>query len=113
MKLLFDQNISFRIVAKLADIFPESQQVRRLQLENRKDRLIWEHARSHGFTIVSCDTDFYDLSCIHGHPPKVIWVRMNNPSTEELALAFRLRMDIIHDFINSPQWEYVSCLEIK
>jgi predicted nuclease of predicted toxin-antitoxin system len=113
MKLLFDQNISFRIVAKLSEIFPGSEQVRRLMLENRKDRLIWEYARSNGFTIVSCDTDFYDLSCLHGHPPKVIWVRMHNPSTEELAIALRLRMDIIIDFINSPAWAHLSCLEIK
>lgn len=112
MKLLFDQNISFRIVAKLSEEFPDSVQVRRLGLENRQDRLIWEHARVHGFTIVTFDTDFYDLSSIYGHPPKVIWVRLLNPSTEELVQALRARMNVITEFINSPEWNQVSCLEI-
>ena len=38
MKLLFDQNISFRIIPKLKDVFPEAKQVRELALENGKVR---------------------------------------------------------------------------
>ena len=34
MKLLFDQNISFRIAKKLQDVFPSCAQVRELGLEN-------------------------------------------------------------------------------
>jgi hypothetical protein len=34
MKLLFDQNISYRIIQKIADIFPDSKQVTNLKLEN-------------------------------------------------------------------------------
>ena len=45
MKLLFDQNISFRIVSKLKDTFPEAQQVRELGLENSTDLEIWEYAK--------------------------------------------------------------------
>lgn len=44
MKLLFDQNISFRIVNKIQDIFP-SGQVRELGLENSKDLEIWKFAQ--------------------------------------------------------------------
>ena len=40
MKLLFDQNISFRIISKLQDVFPEAKQVRELGLENSTDREI-------------------------------------------------------------------------
>jgi predicted nuclease of predicted toxin-antitoxin system len=112
MKLLFDQNISFRIVAKLKDEFPDSVQVRRLALENRRDTLIWEYAKKNGFTIVTFDTDFYDLSSLYGHPPKVIWVRLANPSTEELAHELRIRSEIIANFIGEPSWAEVSCLEI-
>jgi predicted nuclease of predicted toxin-antitoxin system len=32
MKLLIDENISYRLVKKLADIFPDSEQVKRLRL---------------------------------------------------------------------------------
>jgi predicted nuclease of predicted toxin-antitoxin system len=37
MKLLFDQNLSYRLCAKLHDIFPDSSQVRLLGLDRRHD----------------------------------------------------------------------------
>ncbi len=37
MKLLFDQNISFKIIKLLNDDFSESGQVRELGLENSSD----------------------------------------------------------------------------
>lgn len=38
MKLLFDQNISFRIVKKISKIFFEAKQIRELGLENFTDK---------------------------------------------------------------------------
>jgi predicted nuclease of predicted toxin-antitoxin system len=58
MKLLFDQNISFRIVSKLKDTFSEAQQVRELGLENSTDREIWEYAKRNDYTVVTFDADF-------------------------------------------------------
>ncbi len=62
MKLLFDLNISFRIVNKLRDVFQDSTQVRDAGLENATDTEIWNYAKDHGFAIVTFDTDFYDLA---------------------------------------------------
>lgn len=45
MKLLLDQNISFRIVKKIQDIYPGSKQVREQGLENSKDSFIWTYAK--------------------------------------------------------------------
>jgi len=45
MKLLFDQNISFRIIKKVSDFLPYATQVRLLGLENAKDFEIWEYAK--------------------------------------------------------------------
>jgi len=45
VKLLLDQNISFRIVKGIEKLFPESNQVRRLGLENAADKLIWDYAK--------------------------------------------------------------------
>lgn len=42
MKLLFDQNISFRIVKMLEDFLPLASQVRLLGLENLDDYKVWE-----------------------------------------------------------------------
>ncbi|MBC8490658.1 MAG: DUF5615 family PIN-like protein [Bacteroidetes bacterium] len=38
MKLLFDQNISFRVINKIKKIFPEARHVRQLALENFTDK---------------------------------------------------------------------------
>lgn len=68
MKLLFDQNISHRLLNYVRDILPESKQVRELQLENYSDKQIWQYAKEHDYIIVSFDADFYDYSLVWGHP---------------------------------------------
>jgi predicted nuclease of predicted toxin-antitoxin system len=37
VSLLFDQNISFRIISKIASNFPTAKQVRQLGIENFSD----------------------------------------------------------------------------
>jgi predicted nuclease of predicted toxin-antitoxin system len=62
VKLLFDQNISFRIISKIINNFPEAKQVRQLGIENDLDIDIWYFAKKYDYTIVTYDSDFYDLS---------------------------------------------------
>lgn len=45
MKLLFDQNISFRILRIISPLFPEAKQIRELGLEGYTDRQIWDYAK--------------------------------------------------------------------
>ncbi len=45
MKLLFDQNISFRIIKKIQDIFPGSAQAKELGLIDTLDHSIWQFAK--------------------------------------------------------------------
>ena len=84
MKLLFDQNISFRILTKIEDIYPEDQQVRELELEDSTDKQIWQYANQNNYTIVTFDADFFDMSNLYGHPPKIIWLRTGNRKTSDL-----------------------------
>lgn len=112
MKLLFDQNISFRIVKKIEDILPQSNQVRLLGLENATDVDIWEYAKNNKFTIVTFDTDFYDLSLIKGTPPKIIWLRIGNTSTATLIECLKLNFELIVEFIQNNDYKNLSCLEI-
>ena len=63
MNLLFDQNISFRIISKLEDIFPNAKQVKDVGLADRSDLEIWNFAKNNNYCIVTFDSDFYDLSC--------------------------------------------------
>jgi predicted nuclease of predicted toxin-antitoxin system len=81
MKLLFDQNLSFRLCALLTDTFPESNQVRLLGLEQADDRTIWNRAKEGGFVLVSQDADFAELAGLLGPPPKVVWLRCGNQPT--------------------------------
>jgi predicted nuclease of predicted toxin-antitoxin system len=84
MKLLFDQNISYKLVSRLNDIFPESRQIRDCGLENSTEKQIWEFAKEKDYVIVTFDGDFYDFSLVWGHPPKIIWLRTFNQTTKNI-----------------------------
>jgi predicted nuclease of predicted toxin-antitoxin system len=60
MKLLFDQNLSFKLWQRLATLFPGSSQVRLVRLAQAADRVIWDYAGHNGFVLVSLDVDFAD-----------------------------------------------------
>ncbi len=66
MRLLFDQNLSFKLCRSLADPFPGSTQVRFIGLAQADDRTVWDHAKRHGYTLVSHDADF---AALRGPPP--------------------------------------------
>jgi predicted nuclease of predicted toxin-antitoxin system len=57
VKLLLDQNLSYRLLAKLEDVFPGSSQIHRLGMEHADDSSIWKAAQEHGFAIVTKDSD--------------------------------------------------------
>lgn len=75
MKLLFDENLSRRLVDQLSDLFPFSSHLAFEGLLTALDIDIWEYAKSHGYAIVSADHDFYQMAINFGPPPKVIWLR--------------------------------------
>mgnify|MGYP000844249596 FL=1 len=112
MKLLLDQNISYRIVNKIQDILPGSGQVRELGLENSKDSQIWKFALENGYAIVTFDSDFYDLGLLKGASPKVIWLRLGNTSTLNLENVLRKNSDLINTFLTDPTFKDIGCLEI-
>lgn len=112
MKLLFDQNISNRLIAKITHLFPHAKQVKELKLEGSTDRQIWEYSKKEKFTILTFDSDFYDLSTLYGHPPKIIWLRLGNISTNELSAFIESKYQIIVEFINDDDYKNISCLEL-
>jgi predicted nuclease of predicted toxin-antitoxin system len=110
MKLLFDQNISYRIVAKLQPFFEQCKQVTQVGLANSTDIDIWQYAFNNGFTIVTFDADFYDISLLNGYPPKIIWIRTGNMPTAKLADMLIAQKDEIVSFAGNQE---LACLEIK
>jgi len=109
MKLLFDQNLSFKLCRLLVDIFPDSQQVRLLGMEEADDKAIWDHAKTSGFVLVSQDVDFADMATLYGPPPKVIWLRCGNQPTNAIEQRLRDHADAIGAF---EQDDTAACWEI-
>ena len=99
MRLLFDQNLSLRLKPLLEDLYPDSLHVLDIGLESEHDNLVWEHAKSSAFVIVTKDSDFVQMSSRLGHPPKVIWLRLGNVSTREVASLLRYRNADISSFL--------------
>lgn len=95
MKLLFDQNLSPRLVDRLADIFPNSNHVDNLGLAEASDIEIWTHAGNHEFAIATRDKDYNELLMVRGFPPKVIWIRRGNCSTSEIEAMLRTHLNDI------------------
>ena len=95
MKLLFDQNLSPRLVRRLVDLYPDSNHVYLIGLGAAPDPIIWEYARDNDFIIVTRDADFSDLNVMRGYPPKVIWIRRGNCTTAAIESILRVNYQAI------------------
>ena len=109
MKLLFDQNISFRILRLLPEAFADCRQVCSVGLNDHSDVEIWQFARQNDFTVVTFDADFLDISVLRGIPPKIIWLRTGNLPTAGIAERIILNYSVIVSFIDDPEQ---NCLEL-
>jgi predicted nuclease of predicted toxin-antitoxin system len=103
LRLLFDQNLSARLVSLLADIYPGSALIRLLGLREADDRATWDYAARNGLIVVSKDADFWRLSARLGAPPKVVWVRIGNAPTAEVEGALRANYAEIQRMIQDPE----------
>jgi predicted nuclease of predicted toxin-antitoxin system len=109
MKLLFDQNLSFKLCKIVADLFPDSSHVRDLELSEAFDLAIWNYAKANGFTIVTQDVDFAEMAALRGPPPKVIWLRAGNQTTAAISKLLRSHANLIIEFGGD---DVTACLEI-
>ena len=109
MRLLFDQNLSFKLCLQLTDVFPGSSQVRLLGMAEADDRKIWQYAKANGFILVSQDADFADMTTLYGQPPKVIWLRCGNQPTNAIEKRLRDHAEAIKAF---EQDNTTACWEI-
>ena len=89
MKLLFDQNLSPRLVAQLADVFAGSLHVRQVGLERADDDAVWRYAKENDFAIVTRDSDFQERSQLADSTPRIVWIRRGNCSTHDVEAMLR------------------------
>jgi predicted nuclease of predicted toxin-antitoxin system len=101
--LVLDQNLSFRLIALLSDIFPGARHVRTVGLASADDESVWAYAETHRFATVSKDGDFHQRSLLLGAPPKVVWLRLGNCTTSEIEDVLRRRNAEIIEFIGDDE----------
>ena len=102
MKLLFDHNLSPRLVARLSDLYPDASHVSLVHLDQASDAQVWAYAQANGCLIVTKDSDFNDLAVLRGPPPKVVWLRLGNCTTSDVERALRNAHQAIADFAADP-----------
>ena len=102
MKLLFDHNLSPRLVSRLADLFPGSTHLYTLGMDRDADYEVWIYAQSNDFTIVTRDGDYNELLVLRGFPPKIVWIRRGNCSTSAIEEILRTHVADIQALANDP-----------
>jgi len=109
MRLLFDQNISHRILKLIPEKYFYATSVKAEGLINASDIEIWEFAQLNNYIIVTQDSDFNDLNLLYGFPPKIIWIRTGNLSTHLIADLLKDYYTEIYSFVNNENY---GCFEI-
>lgn len=102
-RLLLDENLSPRLVSRLAAAYPGSQHVRQVGLQASSDQAIWEYAKAESYVIVTKDDDFSRLSFLRGAPPKVIWLLVGNAGTEPVATLLDFSQPTVAAFLADPE----------
>jgi len=100
MKLLFDQNLPPKLTGFFAKEFVGSKHLQELSLDSVDDKIVWEYAKTEGFTIVTKDNDFNDLVGFFGFPPKVVWIRRGNCSTNDIIELIESNISLMKAFIS-------------
>ena len=110
MKLLFDQNISFKVAKKIQPLYPGSNHLSDLRLTGAKDIEIWEFSKVNDYCIVTFVFDFIDLSTLKGSPPKIILLKLGNSTTEKIIDKLQNEFSTIKEFLINNETAF---LELK
>lgn len=103
--LLFDENLSQRLVTSLADIFPNSTHVRMCGLGGATDRAILQYAQEQRHVLVTRDADFEALSVTTG--AKVIVLRIPDGPAPVAANVLRRHAADVQRFLADAE---TTCL---
>ena len=115
MKILFDENLSYRLVNRIKSVYPEAAHVDQVGLpEMPGDPLIWQWARENNYVVVvSQDADFVDLLDRHGPPPKVIHLRFGNQRVATIAEFLVTKHAMISSFVEDDEYSLLEILSLE
>jgi predicted nuclease of predicted toxin-antitoxin system len=99
MRLLLDENLSDRIPSRIDGLFPGSCHVKDYALNQKPDEAVWEFARENGFAILTKDWDFHQRSLFYGFPPKVVFLKIGNCTTDAIVSLISWQAADIADFL--------------
>lgn len=102
IRLLSDENISWRLKRLLRDwdVLPANEII---GIEKITDKTIWQHAKLNNYSVLTFDEDFVELQNLYGHPPKIIWLRMGNVATQDVAKRLTQLQGTIIAFFEDEQ----------
>jgi predicted nuclease of predicted toxin-antitoxin system len=106
LKLLVDDNISWRLVKALDEFFPGSKHIRTIPelVPPAKDQEIWDYALRNHFIILTNDDDFYKLAITRKNAPKVIVLRKGNSSTANLLKLLIQKIPEVERFAENMEY---------
>ena len=112
MKLLLDENISFRLLKSLESLFPGSRHVLDIKPALQSDHAIWDYAKAHTFVIVTFDTDFVQIAALRGNQPKVLLLALKDQRHARIADLLREQFGKLEEFIADNASDAPGVLEI-
>ena len=108
MRLLFDENLSPRLVTLLIDLFPGSLHVRDVGLSSATDDDVWNYPEENGLAIISKDADFHQRSFLLESGPKIVWIQVGNCSTGQLEEILTNSEATILEFERDPDATFLE-----
>jgi predicted nuclease of predicted toxin-antitoxin system len=105
---LFDENLAASLAREFVGLYPGTAHVTPLGLGGGGDRAVWDRAAQDGYVLVTKDEDFHRLSLLLGPPPKVVWIRLGNCSTADVARLLRFRAAEIVEFTEQTEIAFLE-----
>ncbi|WLQ14385.1 DUF5615 family PIN-like protein [Hahella aquimaris] len=101
--LLIDENLSYKLAARLAGDFPGTIAVAKAPSlgEGTQDPVVWEYAKTNNLVLVTKDKDFVDYWKRFGPPPKVIRLEIGNSRLSNVEQMIINNKNKILHFISS------------
>lgn len=113
MRLLLDENISWRLAEPLRPHCEAVLHVRDIGLDTSPDTTIWRYARQYGYDLLTKDEDFVRLALTEGFPPRVVVVHDAQVPVKALTTFMLTRVPQLQRFLDEQTVFRLLTLRLK
>jgi predicted nuclease of predicted toxin-antitoxin system len=103
LRLLFDEDLSHRLVDRLSDAFPSSQHVRDIGMKASPDRAVLTYVALNDLVVVTKDADFDDMALLGVSGARVVRLDIGNCTTDDVDRVLRLAATALPGLLNSTR----------